>query len=116
MNKIAPSLKEETTSEEMISWFNDNMSIERDNIIIKIPTEKELEALKTSPTSGLYLGKLKSVTEACRYTILAVGENVKNKKAGDQVLIGTDNFQVMVVNGYTIGKVEDFYVIGTFKK
>jgi deoxyxylulose-5-phosphate synthase len=115
MNKITPP-KAETTPEEMISWFKDNMSIERDNIIIKIPTEKELEALKTSPTSGLYLGELRTVTEAYRYIVLAVGENVKNKKAGDKVIIGTDKFHVTVINGYTVGKVEDYYVIGTFNK
>jgi co-chaperonin GroES (HSP10) len=116
MNKITPPTPpKEFTTEEMLTWFNENFQALRDSVIIKLATEKEIEELSKTSNGIIKSLNIKS-SEEHPYTVLAVGDGISNIKAGERIIIGLGNITHFQINKMTVGQILQYQIMGKLKK
>lgn len=96
------------TAEETIKFFSDNIQAVRDTVYINIPTEDDMKT-----ESGLYV-KGKAYNEFM-HTVLAVGENNTDFKAGDKVYVKLATFEQQMIEGHKFAVISPFQVIAKRK-
>lgn len=85
----------------------------RDEIVIKLPTPEEREALLKSKSGIIKTTDLKKADNSFIYTIVATGKDCKELKPGDKVLFKSNAvLPIIVIKGVEYGQISEVWVCG----
>lgn len=85
----------------------------RDEVVIKLPTPAEREALLKSKSGIIKSTDLKKADNSLLYTIVAIGKDVKEVKVGNKVLFKSNAvLPIIVIKGIEYGQISEMWVCG----